>query len=90
MTVEQEIKLTQQLEQHYQWPDTYMFKFIIPSDDALLKEFKTAFNTKNEIKIKPSKTGKYWSLSVVEVIATTSEVVQKYKSLSHIKGLMSL
>ena len=84
---DQYASLKEKLEQH-NYPLKYMFKFITEHDHniALLKpHFEVA-----EIIIKKSKTGKYTSFSAVVMAVSADEIIEKYKSLSHIKGLMSL
>ncbi len=75
------------LEGSYQWPDYYEFKFIVKMEDkdkilAQLSEF--------QISEKQSGKGNYISISARKLIKSTDEVVEIYKRMSSIKGVISL
>ena len=77
----------QKLEEEHKFPSKYMFKFIIVKEKVqdILPFFETA-----EISTKKSKTGKYISVSVTIVAFSSTEIIDKYKSLSHVEGIISL
>lgn len=75
------------LEETYQWPDYYEFKFIIKTDDKHLIISKLVGCTIHET---PSKQGNYTSVSVRKLIKTTEEVIEIYELMSTIKGVISL
>lgn len=75
------------LDQSYQWPDYYEFKFIVKVDEKqqilqLLLDFK--------ISETPSKKGNYVSISARKLMKSTQEVLEVYESMSKIKGIISL
>lgn len=75
------------LEQSYQWPDYYEFKFIVKIDDkSLILEKLTGFT----IIETPSKKGNYISISARKLITHTQEVLDVYVVMSTIKGVISL
>jgi putative lipoic acid-binding regulatory protein len=75
------------LDESYQWPDYYEFKFIIKTDDKQLILEKLIGFTINET---PSKKGNYISISARKLIKSTQEVLEVYESLSTVKGIISL
>lgn len=90
MNLDQELKLKEQLEQLHSFPDLYYFKFIIPSSEEKLKEVLSHFSENAEVKSRTSKNGKYTSISIKEVMMSAQKVVDRYRELNNIEGLMSL
>ncbi len=70
-----------------EFPCKYMFKFI--TSKSKLVELKPYFQDA-EITTKPSRKGTYISFTAVAVVVSADEIIDKYKSLSHIEGLISL
>jgi len=84
-------KLKISLEETTQFPSEYMYKFIIPSDKEKLREIETIFDhTGAVIKTKPSKTGKYNSITVLVQMKNADAVIEKYKEVSNVEGVISL
>lgn len=79
--------LKQKLQQEHEFPLKYMYKFIVPSgkEEELRPYFEDA-----EVKIKQSSKGNYTSFTAIKIELSAEAIIQKYKSLSHIKGLISL
>jgi hypothetical protein len=75
------------LDESYQWPDYYEFKFIIKTDDKQLILEKLMGFTINET---PSKKGNYISISARKLIKSTQEVLEVYEAVSTVKGIISL
>jgi hypothetical protein len=75
------------LEENYQWPDYYEFKFIIKTEDKHLILSKLIGFTIHET---PSKEGHYTSVSARKLIANTDEVIEIYELMGTIKGVISL
>ena len=75
------------LDQSYQWPDYYEFKFIVKIDDRhLILEKLQGFT----IVENPSKNGNYIAVSARKLIKSTQEVLDVYLLMSTIKGVISL
>lgn len=75
------------LDQSYQWPDYYEFKFIVKVENkdsvlAILVDFHISEN--------PSKQGNYVSISARKLIKSTQEIIEVYEAMSTIKGVISL
>ena len=84
-------KLKGQLEDTTEFPAEYMYKFIVPSAENQVKEVQDLFNNQGAvIKTKKSKTGKYISLSSVLKIESADKVIEYYKKVENIKGIISL
>lgn len=75
------------LEESYQWPDYYEFKFIIKTDDKHLIIANLVGFTVHET---PSKQGNYTSVSARKLMKSTEEVLEIYALMSTIKGVISL
>lgn len=90
MNVEQELKLRMQLDKMHNWPDVYMFKFVLPKDQAKIDELLSHFTEKADITQRESSTGKYISVTIKEVMLSTDAVVERYRSINNIEGLLSL
>lgn len=75
------------LEESYQWPDYYEFKFIIKTDDKHLIIGKLTGFMIHET---PSKQGNYTSVSARKLMKSTEEVIEIYQMIGTIKGVISL
>lgn len=75
------------LDESYQWPDYYEFKFIIKTEDKALVTTVLAGFTVHET---PSKQGNYTSISARKLMKSTEEVLEIYQLVGSIKGVMSL
>ncbi len=84
-------KLKKSLEETSTFPTDYMFKFIVPANEGGFKKIEEIFNNLGAvIKSKPSKTGKYTSLTILVKMKSANDIIDKYKEVSPIKGIISL
>lgn len=84
-------RLREQLWENTNWPSNYLYKFIVPTDDQKIKDVHTIFNnTGAVIESKQSKNGNYTSISVTVNLKNPDEVIEKYKEVSVIEGIISL
>ena len=84
-------KLTTSLDETTTFPAAYLYKFIVPTTEGQEAEVKAIFkNTNAKIDTKPSKTGKYISISIKLTLASSKEVIAYYKKVEPIKGIISL
>lgn len=84
-------KLKLSLEETTTFPTDYMYKFIIPSSDDKFKEIESIFdNLGAVITSKPSKTGKYTSLTILVKMKSSDKIISKYKEVSKVDGVISL
>ena len=73
------------------WPAEYLFKFIVPSLTENIEFVENAFNYMGAaIKTTKSKTGKFTSISVDVTVQDAEQIIEKYKHVSTIKGIVSL
>ncbi len=84
-------RLKDELEKNADWPLKYMYKFIVPNKDENEELVRNAFK-KNKIELRKnySKTGKYISVTVITTENTADEIIEKYRSLENIEGLIAL
>jgi len=77
----------EKLDQHHHWPDLYVFKFIVPKGKE--EEVKHLFpqHTTTE---KPSREGKYTSITFQMMAPSSATVIEVYKKAAAIKGLIAL
>lgn len=75
------------LDESYQWPDYYEFKFIVKMDD---KHLVMAQLSEFQIVETPSAKGNYISISARKLMTSTQEIIDVYERMSSIKGVISL
>ncbi|MDG1572774.1 DUF493 family protein [Robiginitalea sp. M366] len=84
-------RLREELEKSTQWPSDYLYKFIIPTDPEKERTIGAIFdNTGAVIQTKKSRNGKYTSLSITVNLQGPDQVIEKYKAVGKIKGVISL
>ncbi len=77
------------LEQQ-EWPNVYLFKFIVPNESEQIAQLTALFSATSELVMHPSKTGKYMSFSVKEMMLDVDSILDVYEKASTIKGIISL
>ncbi len=87
---EQFESLREKLSKDNNWPQVYMFKFIIPADNKKMALVEAKFSDEADIQQKESSGGKYISITVKEVMLSADDVINKYKEVSTIEGVMAL
>lgn len=75
------------LDENYEWPCQYLFKFIVPKGQIVA--IKDLFSD-CEIKERPSKTGKYISVTFFKTMSSSNEVLECYEKTSDIQGVIAL
>ncbi|MEA1787135.1 DUF493 family protein [Arenibacter sp. GZD96] len=84
-------RLKIQLAESSTWPSNYLYKFIVPSEAEKIKQIQTIFdNTGAVIETKKSKNGTYTSISVTVNCKDPDAVIQNYKEVGEVKGVISL
>ena len=87
---EQFQSLFEKLSKDKNWPQVYMFKFIILADNRKMALVEAKFSDEAVIEQKESSGGKYLSITVKEVMLSPQDVIDKYKDVGTIEGVMSL
>jgi putative lipoic acid-binding regulatory protein len=84
-------RLKTQLAESTTWPSNYLYKFIVPTDADKIQRIQNIFdNTGAVIESKKSKQGKYTSVSVTVNLKDPDEVINKYKEVGKVEGVISL
>ncbi len=84
-------RLKEELLKNNRWPSDYLYKFIVPTDKQKIAQINAIFdNTGAVIESKQSRKGKYTSLSVMVHLKDPDEVIEKYKEVGQVKGVISL
>ena len=89
-TDEQFNKLRELLNKENNWPMVYMFKFIIPADNQKIALVESKFSDEAIILHKESTNGKYFSITIKEVMLNADSIISKYKEMDGIEGLIAL
>ncbi len=89
-TDEQFDSLREKLSKDNNWPQVYMFKFIITADNKKIALVEAKFSDEAIIQQKESSGGKYMSITVKEVMLSADDVINKYKEVSAIEGVIAL
>lgn len=82
-------KLKIQLEL-LEWPNVYLFKFIIPNQPQQIAQVTALFDETSVINFHPSSNQKYTSVSVKELMLDVDSIIEKYRNASSIEGIISL
>lgn len=84
-------KLKIQLEDTSTWPSIYLYKFIVPTSEDKINKIQNIFdNTGAVIESKQSKKGTYTSISITVNLANADAVIEKYKEVGKVEGVISL
>lgn len=78
----------QRLDEHHQWPCTYMFKFIVPQDQT--QKILNLFESRDELRTRPSRHGRYMSVTAKCTVSSSEEVVAVYQAAAQVEGVISL
>ncbi len=73
-----------------EWPDVYLFKFIVPNDQLKIDQITAFFDENAMIELHPSGKGNYISISVKTVMLNVNEIISIYEQTSAINGVISL
>jgi len=77
----------EKLDQHYAWPEIYVFKFIVPTGKE--EQVKKLFPN-NEATEKLSKQGNYTSVTIQAMMPSSDAVIELYQLASEIEGIVAL
>ncbi len=77
----------QKLDNEHNWPDIYLFKFVVASGKR--EEFRSLFSDET-FKERKSSAGNYISFTLKKTITSSDEVVDIYVKARTIEGLIAL
>jgi hypothetical protein len=75
------------LDENHQWPGDYLFKFIVPATEC--EHFLALTPALQWIK-KPSSEGKYISMTANHRCQDSDEVLNIYRQVNTVKGIITL
>jgi hypothetical protein len=75
------------LDDQITWPDYYSFKFITKSVE---KSLVIELLSDHSIEEKPSKSGKYTSITSRKILNSSDEVIAVYNKVSQVSGVITL
>lgn len=85
------ISLKEKLENNHDFPEDYLFKFIIPTDDAKLTEIYRVFDDiKFTLGNRESKNGKYTACNINAFVLDADQVVRIYQEVAKIENVILL
>lgn len=73
-----------------EWPEVYLFKFIVPNEPENIALVNALFNESADIVMHPSRNGNYMSVSAKEMMLDVDSIIEKYIEATKIKGLIAL
>lgn len=83
--------LKEKLEATHNFPEDYLYKFIITNDESKLTDIYRAFDdTKYTLTSRDSKNGKYTSISINAFVLDADQVIKIYKEVGKIPNVIML
>lgn len=73
-----------------EWPAVYMFKFIVPNEPKKIALVSALFDEGTEIRMQPSSSNKYMSITGKEVMMNVDSIIDRYLAAAEIEGLIAL
>ena len=84
-------RLQEELKKNTDWPALYMYKFIVPNLDENVEKIKNRFDNQDiRLNKNYSKTGKYVSVTIRTRENNPEAVINRYKAMEDIDGLVAL
>ena len=79
------------LEKNHNFPEDYLYKFIILNNQEKLTEIYKIFDgTKNTFSTRESSNGKYVSITIQCFVLDAEQVIRFYKEVAKIEGVIML
>ena len=83
--------LKEKLEATHDFPEDYLYKFIVTNEESKLTEIYRAFDDiKYTITSRDSKNGKYTSISINAFVLDADQVIKIYKEVGLVSGVIML
>ena len=84
-------RLQEQLKGDTTWPAPYLYKFIVPGNAQKIAQIEAVFNGMNaQINTRDSSKGTYSSVSIKVMMPSPEAVIEIYKQVSRVEGVISL
>lgn len=85
------ISLKEKLEATHDFPEDYLFKFIVTNDESKITEIYRVFDdVKFTLTNRDSKNGKYTAITLNAFVLDADQVIKIYKEVGKIPGVMML
>lgn len=79
------------LDRNHNFPEDYMYKFIILNNKGKLTEiFRVFDDIKYSFTTRESSNGKYLSCTIVAFVMDSNQVIELYKKVAKIEGVIML
>ena len=79
------------LEKNHNFPEDYLYKFIIVNNQEKLTEIYKVFDgTKNTFSTRESSNGKYISITIQCFVLDVEHVIRLYQDIAKIEGVIML
>jgi uncharacterized protein len=82
--------LREKLDNHKNWPMSYMFKFIVPAQNDKIAQVEALFNNNALISRKESRFGKYISITAKQIMSNSEHIIDIYRRASKIENIVAL
>lgn len=84
-------RLREKLAQSADWPSTYMFKFILPSDAKKKSTLQAIFASDSvQFKERNSSKNTFVSITIQGLFDSPDEIISRYKQVAQIEGVIQL
>ncbi|MDN5204464.1 DUF493 family protein [Fulvivirgaceae bacterium BMA10] len=77
----------EKLDNEHDWPDVYMFKFIVPRSQE--QSIRDLFPS-DKVEVKESSSGKYVSVTATKLMRSSQEVIDIYVAAHKVEGVIAL
>jgi uncharacterized protein len=82
--------LQEKLDNHANWPLSYMFKFIVPAQNDKIARVEALFSENAVITRKESRFGKYISITAKQMMNNSANIIDIYRKASKIENIVAL
>lgn len=83
--------LKEKLETHHNFPEDYLYKFIVPNNPEKLTEIYRVFDgIQHTMNSRDSKNGNYTSLSISAFVLDADMVIDLYQKVAKVEGVIML
>lgn len=85
------IKLKEELNKVEKFPTDFTYKFIVPTEKETITQIQNIFKgISPKFQTKESKNGKYTSITVIIYAIDADQIINYYKEVGKIKGVIML
>ncbi|MDC1107121.1 DUF493 family protein [Prolixibacteraceae bacterium] len=83
-------RLEEILKEDNSWPKPYMFKFIVPNHNNKVNTVKAMMPQPDKVVMRSSKDLKYVSISLKTIVKSAEEILDLYKKIDQVEGVIKL